>query len=285
MPQATLIHGMKGLGDNIFQRAFVKPFAAKQRHVYIETPWPELYADLPVGVVKVATSLRTQAKNQSVSAASWVKAPVRPNVIRVGYGHYNLSSSSIVKIMEGIFGVSPEFSLPPLPACPVVTDKPIAVVRPVTVRTEWRNEARNPRPEYICQAADELRERGFHVVSIADLAPGLEWLVGDAPSADTAFHAGELRVMELLALIANASICVGGVGWLLPACAAAGVPMVVVAGGQGGHNGPARVTDERMQPGLIRWVMPDNYCECGQMLHRCDKTIKQFRSKFCEAIQ
>ena len=39
-----IVRGMKGLGDNIYQRAFVKRLPGP---VYLETPWPELYEDLP----------------------------------------------------------------------------------------------------------------------------------------------------------------------------------------------------------------------------------------------
>ena len=34
------IEGMMGLGDNVYQRAFI---SAIKFPVYIETPWPELY--------------------------------------------------------------------------------------------------------------------------------------------------------------------------------------------------------------------------------------------------
>ncbi|MGV2896737.1 hypothetical protein ACNPPY_13175, partial [Achromobacter sp. AGC78] len=69
-----IVRGMKGLGDNIYKRAFVKKL---QGPVYLETPWPELYEDLPdVKFVRSETPLRTQSKNMArQDEARWVKAP------------------------------------------------------------------------------------------------------------------------------------------------------------------------------------------------------------------
>lgn len=52
-------------------------------------------------------------------------------------------------------------------------DKPVAVIRPATVRKEWANPARNPDPKYLADAARELRKH-FYVVSLADLEEGEE---------------------------------------------------------------------------------------------------------------
>ena len=41
----TLVDGMCGLGDNIYQRAVLKRLLL-DGPVYLRTPWPELVADL-----------------------------------------------------------------------------------------------------------------------------------------------------------------------------------------------------------------------------------------------
>jgi hypothetical protein len=56
------IEGMLGMGDNIYQRAFVKQLPAG---TYIRTAWPELYEDLPVLPVRSFTTLRTQRKTST----------------------------------------------------------------------------------------------------------------------------------------------------------------------------------------------------------------------------
>jgi hypothetical protein len=155
---------------------------------------------------------------------------------------------------------------------PVVSDRPIAVIRPVTVRSEWRNKARNPRPEYVNALADELMAT-HTVVAVADIAPGHEWLIGGLPPAHHYFVFGELKVRELLALVRDADIVVGGVGWIVPAGLALKVRTFVVLGGHGAHNAPVQITDPRLDLSRIGFAVPEKFCRCMTMLHNCDKTI------------
>jgi hypothetical protein len=145
-------------------------------------------------------------------------------------------------------------------------------VRPVTVRSEWKNEARNPRPEYVAEIAAELMAT-HTVVAVADLEAGQEWLVGELPPAHHYFVRGELKVRELLALVRAADVVVGGVGWIVPAGLALHVNTFVVLGGHGGHNAPNKITDPRLDLSRIGFAMPSRFCKCTNMLHACDKTI------------
>ena len=70
------IEGMLGLGDNIYQRAFVKQLPAG---TYIRTAWPELYEDLPVLPVRSFTTLRTQRKNEYRTQAASPAARYAPD--------------------------------------------------------------------------------------------------------------------------------------------------------------------------------------------------------------
>ena len=81
------IRGMAGLGDNIFQRAFIKSLV-KSQEVLLETPWPELYQDLPnIKFIKPNTRLRTQAKNlRNTDNSVWAKpyyGNATPNLSRM----------------------------------------------------------------------------------------------------------------------------------------------------------------------------------------------------------
>lgn len=280
LARPLLIQGMKGLGDNIFQRPFVRAACAGGRPVYLETPWPELYADLPVRPVVTGTTLRTQRRNEQRQAAStWSSPPARADVVRVGYGHTQLRNGSITRAMGKVLplGRTPfAFDLPDMGPSPVkaaeTRGRPIAVIRPVTVRSEWRNEARNPRPEYLRDVARWLMPT-HHVVCVADLAAGAEWLDGELPDHHVGFLKGELDVRQLLALVAAADLVVGGVGWIVPAAIALKRPAFVVLGGQGGHNAPEKITDPRMDLSRIGWARPRNFCRCENMRHRCLKLI------------
>lgn len=259
---------MKGLGDNVYQRAFLKNMPGP---IYLDTPWPELVADLPhVHCVRPQTNLRTQAKNIA-RHSSWLMPPAKQPARHIRYG-----TEGIIQGMSASFGVMPgEFDLPPLPPSPV--EGKYVVVRPATVRSEWRAGTRNPDPAYIAWAAAEAMRRGYRVISVADLVDGQEWGVDPMPPADVRYHKGELPVEQLLALVANASAVIGGIGWLVPAALCAKVPAWIVCGGQGGYNAPELITPKGQSN--ITFAVPDNFCRCKLKQHNCDKRISDYDSK------
>lgn len=260
-----LIHGMRGLGDNIYQRAFIRQLG----EVWLDTPWPELYRDLPVHCVTPNTGLRTQAKNIQRHPV-WAAEPLGMRVLKVAYGR-----AGIIPGMRQCFGVAPGvFDLPAPSASPVPGR--YVVVRPVTVRAEWRADTRNPLPEYIALAAAEMRRHGYQVISVADLEPGKEWALEPLPQADISYHAGELSVEQLLALVQGAAAVIGGIGWIVPACIAAKVPAWIVCGGQGGFNAPELITAPCMDLSNITFAVPDAFCRCTQKQHNCDKRIPHY---------
>jgi ADP-heptose:LPS heptosyltransferase len=284
-PKPVLVRGMWGLGDNIYSRPFLRA-AAAQYEVHLETPWPELYADLDIKFVRGARRLRTQQKNIARQSADLWSNPVPQRQIQVGYP--GLEWLSIIAALEQRWArlhikFDPAlFDLPDMGPSPIVSDKPIAVIRPVTVRAEWRNEARNPQPEYVAILAEELMAT-HTVVAVADLAPGEEWLVGDIgdlPPAHLHLIRGELSVRELLALVRDADIVVGGVGWIVPAGLALKVKTFVVLGGHGGHNAPEKITDPRLDLSRIGFAVPEKFCRCTNMLHNCDKRIADPLAQF-----
>ena len=95
------------------------------------------------------------------------------------------------------------------------------------------------------------------VVAVADLEPGQEWVVGELPPAHHHFLFGELAVRELLALVRDADIVVGGVGWIVPAGFALKTKTFVVLGGHGGHNAPEKITDPRLDLSRIGFAIPE----------------------------
>lgn len=265
--------GMHGLGDNIYQRAFLKSLA-KSGDVWLDTPWPELYCDLPnVHPVKPHTRLRTQAKNLNNSDVEWSKPPSGHST-KISY-----QDDGILRGMRRSFGVDcSTFDLPKF-------DSPISgdyvVVRPATVRKEWAASSRNPRPEYLLECTEEVLRMGLPVISIADLADGAEWAVEPLPKATEKFHLGELNIKQLLGLVANAKLVIGGIGWMLPAAIAYKTPGWFVFGGFGRYNNPNVLMDpSRMDISNIGYALPDNFCKCGDGNHNCDKRISNHAEKF-----
>ena len=266
-----IIHSMKGLGDNVYQRAFIK---ALPKPVYLDTPWPEIYFDIPgVHFIRPQTTLRTQAKNIA-RHADWVMPPTRQPTRQIRYG-----AEGIIPGMAASFGVAPgAFDLPPLPPSP--EQGKYVVVRPATVRSEWRADTRNPDPAYIGFAALQASTRGYKVISVADLQEGQEWMVGFPPIADVEYHKGELPVEQLLSLVANASAVIGGIGWLVPTALAAKVPAWIICGGQGGYNAPELITPKGQSN--ITFAVPDNFCRCRLKQHGCDKRISDYDAKLAQ---
>lgn len=281
MNRPLVVRGMWGLGDNIFQRPFIR--ALSRRHeVFLETPWPEIYADLPIEFVRpVPRQLRTQMVNvKRQNGSRWTQWPRGARHLEVSYDL--TAGRNIVTEMERRLGVAPElpFDLPDFGTWRVAIDKPLALIRPVTLRREWQNAARNPRPEHLTEAVATLRELGFYTIAVADLKEGHEWAEGQVPETDEAFLRGELTTLELLALARASSIICGGVGWIVPASIALSVPAFVLLGGQGGHNAPEKITDQRMNLTKIEFAIPEDFCRCLDMLHPCkNKTIAELPAK------
>lgn len=251
------ISGMLGLGDNIYQRAFIK----RMGEIDLYTPWPQLYKDLPVRCLPMTTGLRTQRKNlQRVGLYSGTRPPQQI--------HYR-GAPSIVAGIRACFGFDPaEMDLPDFGA--PMFDVDYVVIRPVTRRTEWPTESRNPLPEYVAQAAQAAHEAGLTVVSVADCDGRTEWMEGEV-YCDKAFHRGELDVERLLSLVQHARAVIGGVGWIVPAAMAAKVPAWIICGGQGGRNHPNKLAYGDISK--ITFAVPDNYCPCVETQHNCDKRI------------
>lgn len=261
---------MQGLGDNIYQRAVLRALGP----VYLRTPWPQLYGDMPVQCVDPKTELRTQKKN--ASRGGYVPAPsLRPLTL-----HYRPDNLSILESLARSVGVPtaglymdlPDFGPGPLRGRYIV-------VRPSTYRKEWPAESRNPKPQYLADAAAIAREAGFRVVSVADLQAGHEWADTPLPPADVVFHQGELNVEALMALVANAAGVIGGVGWVAPACLAYRTPLFLIYGGWGKSNGPNRIFGPLVDSSNIEQVLPDAFCKCDIRDHGCDKRISRLAER------
>src|SRR5690606_19795924 len=116
---------MLGMGDSIYQRAFVKKLPPGS---YIKTAWPEIYEDLPVLPVRSFTALRTQRKNEYRTQAAFQQPPDMRQTKRIFYGPQHLRRGSIFDAMRQQFGVEPAtLDLPSFGPAEFTHQKPIAV--------------------------------------------------------------------------------------------------------------------------------------------------------------
>lgn len=277
-----IVSGMQGLGDNIYQRSVLREI---KEVIYLRTSWPQMYKDLPnIKPILPNVRLRTQIKNiNTLGANTWHPDPPPLPMKQITYNIPDLKRGSILETMERRMSAKPKiFDMPDFegPELP----KPYAVLRPPTVRAEWRNYSRSCESIYISAAAKILHKCGFHTVSVADLQQGIEW-ADELPVCDTEYLHGELGFEELMGLIEGAAVVVGGVGWITPAAIAAGVPLIGIHGGLGAFNAPDKVISAPMDASKTRWVTPDRYCMCSDMRHACTKTITNFDDKFYGALE
>jgi len=288
----VLLSGRNGLGDAIYTRAIARA-VARDHDTYVATAWPELFLDLPVRMVRPQSTLYGPTANVArYPKQFWTRPPPTARLYRLRYAWNKLPHVGILAQMEALARTKLEpfaFDLPKWGHLVALTRPPmagqrIAVVRPVTDRRDWSNPARNPDPAYVVRAAELLIDAGFRVVSIADLVSGVEDPLGELPPAHERFDHGELGVREILSLVQDAAIVVGGPGWIVPACLASGTPLVVIGGGQNGCNGSQALLDPRMDATRVGWLMPDFYCPCTSKRHGCNKEISGFDTRFQAAI-
>ncbi len=271
-----LIEGMHGLGDNLYQRAVLR--ALGWEGVYLATPWPELYADMPIKCVRPNTKLRTQGKNvRRQPASSWHAAPAGATVRR---WHYAARKGvSITEALLDDLGEArrpAEFVPPPVGAF-TPGGSPYVFFRPATIRAEWRADARNPDPQYLARGVAAAVEAGLRAYGFADLHGRDEWLApGPQPRLDGRWYAGEVHPADLMGAFARAACAVGGPGWVVPAALTFGTPLLLVFGGWGADNGPERLLGPLVGGHRIFPAMPDEFCRCSSWGHACNKTISGF---------
>lgn len=276
MRTALLVEGMQGLGDNLHQRAVVRQLA-QTHEVWLETPWPQIYHDLPVRCVPRQSRLRTQEKNATKSRALYSHgAPRHASRRRIWYTHEGIRKhGGFLAAMCADAGVlKGDFSLP-IPQswrdqAQVWIDKwkpsrPLMIYRPLVERTEWTGcAARNPDHQMYTALTKGLRER-FFVISVADLVPRIEWAVSPPIDADAVLHRGELPFEVLAALAAQAGLVWCSPGFMLVLAQAVRAPMVGVFGG---HEAPGFYDHGHRENLFI-----GRGCDCFSKSHACDKTI------------
>lgn len=282
---SILLRGHHGLGDCIHQRAIVRQLVAAGNDIWIETPWPSVYWDMNVRTVRKPSALRTQAKNLTREADRFSNEPVPRDakVIQLRYSGDGVRRTGSVLAAMGHSGFDPttaDFRLPvpyewkeaALAALYFAghrPEKPIMLYRPLVERVEFASGAlRNPDPASYATLFKSIRSKYF-VVSVADLEPDKEWIVGERIEADARFHRGELSFEALagLAFLANLVFCAPGFATVL--AQAVETPCVTVFGGyERGNSFSAGAS-----PYLA--IEPQEACDCfnGSCPKRCAKTI------------
>jgi hypothetical protein len=294
-----VVQGMLGLGDNLHERAIVRKLML-HHDAWLETPWPSVFHDLAADGLKLLakpSKLRTQEKNAQREVALYSRMPPPNNAsrMRVWYTHDEIRRhGSFLAAMAGNCGVNVgpgDFIMTIPPAWDAKADawmdrwkptRPLMLYRPLVDRTEWSGcVARNPDPVSYVRLAQSIRER-FFVISIADLVPRTEWIVGESIKADVECHAGELDFQTIAALASRSALVFCSPGFAIILAQAVGAPLIAVFGG---HEA-ARFYDHGDANHLF--IQPIAPCECFSKSHACRKAIdmptaERRIKEFCDA--
>jgi ADP-heptose:LPS heptosyltransferase len=284
---SILLRGHHGLGDCLHQRAIVRQLLAAGNDVWIETPWPSVYYDLNVRTVRKPSALRTQAKNIDREADLFSAEPVPADArtIQLRYsGDGVRRAGSVLAAMScpGFDSSVADFRLPVpdewkeaalygLFEIGFDATKPLMLYRPLVERTEYASSAlRNPDHAAYIELFKSIRSKYF-VVSVADLEPGKEWIVGERVCADAKFHNGELDFTALAGLAAVSDLVFCAPGFATVLAQAVETPCVTVFGGY--ECGSSFSVGARHSPYLA--IEPVQPCECfnGACDRKCSKEI------------
>lgn len=292
MPPLHFI-GMHGMGDCLHQRGPLKQLM-KTYDVSLDTSWAAMYHDLIADGLKLVrrpVGLRTQAKNATREAKlfSIGRYEYGMRTVRASYSGAQVmrtESKTVLEAMCNATGTSyaeADYRLPvpyrwdellretlgPLPQR--ASEKPWLVYRPLVARTEWRGSIqRNADPAAYAATLDAIRDQ-FFVISVADLEPGKEWIIGPDAKADLSLHHGELVFEALASLFKQSSLALTSSGFGAILAPAVGTPCISVVGNYelpGCHDSAARFA-----PYMA--IGPRAPCSCWTSVCRqlCVKTV------------
>lgn len=285
-----LVRAHYGLGDNVYEQAFVRAIAEEYSTVYVQTPFPQLYH----GIENVAFvppkphQFRTQMEAQR-EWTDWVKEPVFQETLRMDYylGNTRQERGVVANFKRFCPVERLDFDLPldmnwMVQAEEVLeharaelgVDQKMALVKYPTVRREWAAPARAPRVEYLDQCVRELKEAGYYVVSIASLEDNHEWWTERGPvDADLELHHNEGGLWAALGLAWLADRIVTCPSFLVPVGLGFHKPVFGVFGGS--VKPEVLVDGEVKDAGFWGYAAPEPFCACWRTDHQCYKDIPQ----------
>lgn len=285
-----IVTGHFGIGDNIHQRAVMRELM-KERTVWLNTCHYQLYHDLVeqgLHLILRPTGLHAQAKTIARERRLFDRGFVNPpsTAPRKVIGYPKAAIDKYGSILEAMFGAvnlqypdKPDFSLPIAPSWRTqarqlisswpIGDKKLMVYRPIVIRREWNGASRNPDPQTYAALFEEAR-KGFFVVSVADLSPGREDIVGTEAQVDVKLHEGQLDFPTMAALWADADVVFCNAGFAPVLAQAVGTPSITVYGGRESYR-----TTQRAGAHLAATlgIDPDQPCDCHSATHACKKHI------------
>jgi SAM-dependent methyltransferase len=280
-----LVRSMFGTGDNIFSRPILRELM-EDHEVWLEARGSAFFHDLiekglriwPRGQPRMRESILAQRSSAAPESA-------RRLFLTYNRDHVARNKSTLLAAQFASAGLvmpdQPDFSLPvpdawkakarALIASWDIGSRPLMVYRPIILNTVWRCDSRSPDPVAYAALYRAAREQmNAFTVSIADLKPGREWIVGEEQDADVKLHHGELDFETMAGLFAEADLVFSNPGFATVLAQAVRVPSITVYGGHESSK-TTNIVGVHLAPSLF--IEPDHPCDCHAFDHPCDKHI------------
>jgi hypothetical protein len=264
-----IIKSMNGLGDCLFLRPIIRRLP--MNNLILCTPWPNVFQDLgPIKFMKTVQTLRTQSDNQEKYPKDfWV--PFSEPDWRLNYriAHENITEAFCRQLLNHQpKWLNNEFNIKCDLPNPFNTTKPICLIRPTTLRSEWLVTSRGPKPEYLQRFVDQYRDK-YYIVSVASLMPKVEWYEKRLEGCDLYIqNANCFEKTYRMFLAADLIVC--GASFWVPLALAMNKKTICI---HGGMHPPHRIIDPRIMRSNFYNLAPDPYCCCYQKQHNCNKDI------------
>jgi len=286
------LKSMQGMGDNIFQRPYVYTLCGLFNNVYLNTPWPHLYWDMPenLNLFNPNSKLRTQKKNCNLNADLYGNK-IPPGSATLYRPAYRLKrSQSVYRDFDNriprtgfFFHMDPPGSWAnDLPFDP---SEPFCLVRNTTTRREWFVKNRNCRNEYLQFAARLYKKlTGCRIIEIADIDNDVEKIDGEhIKVADLRLTKGELSHPNLMWAFKNATAVISCTGFALPLSHMVKANALIIFGG---YELPEWFEHEEHDCPNVLTIAPDNPCGCYIKNHDCNLEIsrRRLRKKVKELV-
>ncbi len=300
------ITGPGGFGDTFHLRSIVRALANRYTNIYVRTALPEAFWDIEnVKFVRPTTNkLRAQKEHveylDKAKGHKWTKPPDgtahhswaslapswrhqtnKPNSVAVPVNPRGEESTTKYFINEhGIDSIDYSF---PLKKAWVkeaekiigslnLQGKKLCIVRPPSIRKDWANYARNPKPEYFQLLIDKYKKDYFFVTA-GNNQHNQEWYVGTAPRGiNKKYDHGELALTTLFALIKLADMIITPPDFFSMLAIAMRTKCFCIFGG---CAKPSIIFDEKMGLENFTHVAPNPFCNCVRMEHNCNKEIPE----------
>jgi hypothetical protein len=277
------MHGMWGAGDCIHQRAVLRELM-KSNDVYLQTPSVAPFHDLVAQGLKISRLPNLKPRIRETTVVKETPMPRNASGLRMTYDKTQIiRHGSILAAQFACAGLKmperPDFSLPvpeawrnaarKLIAGWQMGGKPLLIYRPIVLNNTWLCPSRSPDPVAYAALFAEIRER-FFVVSIANIAEGKEWIVGQEQEVDVKLHRDELDFETMVGLYAESALVFANPGNCTVFAQAIGTPSITVFGGNESFDTTNSV-GAHLAPTLA--IEPINPCECHARTHDCDKRI------------